>query len=145
MQFKLKENVKIASSTLPVKSAADANGTTVDRLAYEGPVTFIAAVGAPGDTLSGSVKIEFEVEHSDDGSSWADAADTDLEAAVTGSNPATFAVVDANAEASQVYQGRYIGAKRYVRCVTNITGTHTTGTPIAVLSVLEGPRHAPAT
>jgi hypothetical protein len=144
MRFKLKEEVKFEVSLAPATRTSDANGASVDRLGYEGPVTFMAQLGVAGDTLSASVKIEAEVQHCDDNSTWVAAADADIETAVTGTNTGTFASVQASGNANQTYTGRYIGSKRYVRCVMNLTGTHTNGTPSAVLAAKEQPRHAPA-
>jgi hypothetical protein len=119
----------------PAVVTADGNGATIDTRGYDS-VMLVAALGATGDTLSGSVKIELEVEHSDDGSSWSDCADADLHKVVTGTNTGTFAVIDSNTEDQAVYSTGYRGTKRYVRMVANLTGTHTNGTEIAGVAIL---------
>jgi hypothetical protein len=113
---------------------ADANSTGIDLAGSRG-LLLIADIGDTGDTLSGSIKIEMEVEHSDDNSSWSDCADADLVKSVTGTNTGTFAVIDDNAEDETVYTTSYIGSKRYVRVVANFTGTHTNGTEVGVIAV----------
>ena len=127
---------------------ADANGNTVDRQGFDS-VALAASVGVSGDTLSGSVKIELEVEHAeDDGTgspdTWEDCADTDLLNSVAGTNPGTFAVIDDPAEDDLVYATGYIGDRRFVRVVANLTGTHTNGTPVSAVAVLGHGALAPA-
>jgi len=100
-------------------------------------------VGASGETLSGSVKIELEIEESDDDSTFDDAEDADLSSSVSGTNAGTFAVIDDGAE-DAVYTTSYKGdntKKRYVRPVINVTGTHTNGTPIGILAVRFGKKY----
>ena len=141
-----------ASLTLaPVNSASttDHNCTAVDGRGCES-VVHVVAVGNSGDTLSGSVKIELELEESDDNSSWDDCEDADLRnpdtgasAAVTGTNPGTFAVIDDGTEDTTLFAVRYVGGRRYSRVVVNKTGTHTNGTPVAVLGFRARPTTLP--
>jgi len=109
---------------------ADANGATCDLLGFGG-VAISFNVGNSADTLSGSVEINLEVQHSDDDSTWSACADTDIIDSVTGANTGTLAHIDAPAEDSNVFTTQYIGGKRYVRGVVNLVGTHTNGTPIS--------------
>lgn len=131
----LVNKLKLAAALLPAVRTADANGSTIDTQGYDA-VGLEAHIGLSGDTLSGSVMIEMEVEHSDDGSSWSDCANADLSVSVTGTNTGTFAVIDAAADDEQAYKTDYIGAKRYVRIVANFTGTHTNGCPLSALGLL---------
>ncbi len=125
-----------ASLLIPQVKTADVNSATFD-LANKTGVVLIGYMGNSADTLSGSVYSEWEVEESDDDSSWNDVADADLTNYVDGANDGTFAKVDAPAEDSAIFAVGYKGKKRYVRVVYNITGTHTTGTPVAILAVYE--------
>ena len=113
---------------------ADQNGTSVD-LAGIRSALIVAAVGESGDTLSGSVYIELEVEHCNDDSTWVDCADADLLNSVTGNNTGTFAKIDADGEDGVIYTTQYVGTKRYVRVVINVTGSHSVGTPIGIVIV----------
>lgn len=124
-----------------LRNSSDTNGSSADLQNFDGAL-LVAEVGTEGDTLSASVKIEFEVEESDDNSAWTDVADADLVNAVTGTNPGTFAVVDANAEAPATYVGAYVGKKRYIRIVENRTGTHTVGTTTGASILRMLPRNA---
>lgn len=119
----------------PAVVTADANCSSVDLKNY-GVCRFLVAVGESGDTLSGTVYIELEVEESDDDSSFTDVANAHLSASVTGANVGTFAKIDAPAEDDALYTVEYRGHKRYARVVVNVTGTHTNGTPIAVVAAL---------
>lgn len=110
---------------------ADANGADCDLLGFGG-VTVLFNVGNSGDTLSGSVEINLEVQHSDDASTWSACADTDIIDSVTGANTGTVAHIDAPAEDSAVFSTQYIGGKRYVRGVVNLVGTHSNGTPVSM-------------
>ena len=121
----------------PDTITADTDGSSVDLLGYS-RVVFYALVGESGDTLSGSVKIELEVEDSADDSTFADAADADLTQYVAGTNDGCFALIDAAAEDDAVYMTEYRGAARYVRPVINVTGTHSNGTPIGIVALRIG-------
>jgi len=124
----LLSNVTITTPLVPLLSTAstDRTGTAVDMLGYN-RCTFIASFGAPGDTLSGSVYVTVELEESVDNSTFTDVADADLSTAVDGATTGTICKVDANGEASLSYAATYIGSKRYVRPIVNLTGTHTNG------------------
>lgn len=110
---------------------ADADGATIDLQGYRG-CHFLASVGVGGITFDVSNYLELEVEESDDGSTWTDVADTDLLGYVAGGNDGCFASIKAEHAAGAVYEAEYIGEKRYVRVHAEFTGTHGTGTPIAI-------------
>ena len=135
-------NVNIAQIIDPVTVTADANSSTID-LAEFGIASIVTLVGESGDTLSGSVMIELEVQDSPDDSVWTACADTDITDAVTGTNTGTYAVIDAAAEDDAVFSTQYIGDKRYVRTVVNVTGTHTNGTPIGAVAMKSGSNYRP--
>lgn len=126
----------------PVVVSADADGASVDLLGYR-HVAFLALVGESGDTLSGSVYLELEVEESSDDSSFTDVADADLQTYVAGNNDGCFGVIDAAAEDDAVYKTTYKGSKRYVRPVMNITGTHTNGIPVGIVAIRFGKSELP--
>lgn len=109
----------------------------VDMLGFNSCM-FVVSVGASGDTLSSSVKIELEVQEGDATNSFAAAPDTAVRTAITGTATGTFALIDAATEDDAVYTCQYVGNKRYAKVNINVTGTHTSGTPIAVLAVQGG-------
>lgn len=122
---------------------ADANSTGMDLQDCDDAV-LLFHIGAAGDTLSGSVYIELEVEESDDNSAWNDAANADLTNYVTGTtNTGTTQKLIANASAAQTYAVGYRGSKRYIRGVVNVTGTHSNGTPVGVTGLRGSTRQMP--
>lgn len=132
----------------PATLTASANGSGVDLQGFEGALIAVL-VGESGDTLNGSNHIQLEVEHADDdgaGSpdSWEDCADADLVEVVAGSNTGTFAKIDDATEDDAVYHTAYIGSKRHIRVVANLTGTHSTGTPLGAVVVRGFGRHQPS-
>ena len=137
----LANNIKLMQSIAPAALDADANGTGVDIQGYEN-VAIVVDSGIEGITLSGTNKIEFELEHSDDDSTYVDASSADVNGTL-GAN-GLFLTLDDNAESPQISEIEYLGTKRYVRVVANFSGTHGTGTPISAFVILGKPRHAPA-
>ncbi len=134
----------VRSALLPALRTGDANGISIDTQGFSS-VIFVFYAGLSGDTLSGSVKAEVELEESDDNSAWTDVpnaslqnADTGAAGHVTGTNVGTFAVIDDAAEDEQAYAVRYVGSKRYVRLVDNRTGTQSSGMPTSALAFLSG-------
>jgi hypothetical protein len=130
-------NRTVAVATqVPAVVTADANGTTVDLQGFNSAMV-VVNTGVEGDTLSGSVKFDFILEHSDNDSDWsAVTSSTDVtEGSVDSSG--IFLTLDANAETPQISQIGYIGGKQYIRCKIDVTGTHSNGTPMGV-TVIKG-------
>lgn len=128
-------NITNIYAPLLVAATVDVNHVSVDTRGYDSLV-FVVGVGISGDTLSGSVFVEFELEDSVDDSVWVDAVDGDVQGSIEGAtNTGTFAVVDDPAEDDTVYAGGYIGPERYVRVVQNVTGTHTVGIEVSVAAI----------
>lgn len=126
---------------------SSANGATIDTQGFDS-VALAVAVGVSGDTLSGSVHIQLEVEHADDDGTgspdtWEDCADDDLLNFVAGANNGTFAKIDDAAEDDAVYATGYRGNRRFVRVVANLTGTHTNGTPVGAVAIKGHPHFSP--
>ena len=145
MTYPLKDLINALGVSMDVASqvlTADANGGGVDLIDHESCM-FVGLIGASGDTLSGSVYLELEIEESEDNSTWTDAADADVRDAITGTNVGTFAKIDDPAEDVLVYKAQYVGKKRYARCVVNLTGTHTNGIPVAVMAIRGGKTEQP--
>lgn len=137
----LSNNIKLVQSLAPAVRDADANGTGVDTQFYEN-VAIVVDSGVEGITLSGTNKIEFELEHSDDDSTYSDVESSDVNGSV--GSGGLILTLDDNAESPQISEIEYLGTKRYVRVVANFSGTHGTGTPCSAFVILGKPRHAPA-
>jgi len=139
----LENQTTISQVTDPVVVSADALSAAINMAGFR-DVTVLAAIGESGDTLSGSVYIELEMQESDDDSTYTACADADITNVVTGSsNTGTFALIDAAAEDDAVYSSQYLGSKQYVKVNINVTGTHTNGTPCGVLAVQSGENYLP--
>jgi hypothetical protein len=124
---------------VPAVRNADANSTGMDlRDAESAALLFI--LGDSADTLSGTNKIELEVQESEDNSTFTAVANADLTNYVTGTNVGTAAVIDAPSEDQLSILVGYKGNKRYIRGVLNFSGTHSTGTPTAIVG-LRGRNH----
>lgn len=138
------ENQTTASQVItPAVLTADALSTEIDTAEFQ-DLDIIANVGVSGDTLSGTVYIELEMQHSDtSGSGYAACADTDITNAVTGTNTGTFSLINDPAEDDVIAQCKYLGSKRYVKVNVNLTGTHTNGTPISATAVQSGSNYLP--
>jgi len=121
--------VKIEMVDAPIIRTATLTGATIDLKGYEG-VNVIAAFGASGDTLSGSLYWTGKLQESADDSSWSDVAAGDVIGATTN----VFALVDAPGDIDAVYSLGYRGTKRYVRAVITEVGVHTNGTDFGLLA-----------
>ena len=135
----LSSNIKLVQSLAPAVRTADANGDGVDTKGFENAMICVDT-GVEGITLSSSNKIEFELEHSDDDTTYTDATSADVNGTL-GAN-GNFLTLDANAETPQISEIEYVGGKRYVRVVVNFSGTHGTGTPCSAFVALGKPRHS---
>jgi hypothetical protein len=119
--------------------AADKAGAVIDLDGFEGAEVDIA-VGVGGITFSSTNKIEFLLEHSDNGTDYTAVALADVQnVASVGTGGIVKSLVAAHATADVTRIG-YIGGKRYIRPTADFSGTHGTGTPIAVVVVKGRPR-----
>jgi hypothetical protein len=120
---------------LPANRTAAANSTGMDLQNCD-DAALVFDIGLPGDTLSGATRIELEVQESVDNTTFTAVADTDLTSVVTGGvTTGTVAIINASGLGSQIYQVGYRGTKRYIRGVLNYVGTHTNGTPAAIVGL----------
>lgn len=133
----------LVESVLKTQTVSGAAGevavTKIDRQGFES-LEFIAALGESGDALSGALKLEFVLKEGDlsDGSDQAPVTDKTV---VLGAIPDINGVVitvDADGEDGKIYSVGYVGNKRFAALVPKKTGTHTNGTPLAVIAVKGG-------
>ncbi len=132
----LKNNIGVVQSLAPAARSSDADGTGVDLQGFES-ATIVIDMGAEGITLSSTNKIEIELEHSDDNSTFTDVTSSADVIGATPDSNGVIATFDDVAEAPAVSTVGYIGGKRYIRAVANFSGTHGSATPLAV-SVIKG-------
>ena len=138
----LKNNIGVVQSIAPKSPTSDETGTGVDLQGFES-ATLVIDAGIEGITLSTTNKIEIELEHSDDNSTFTDVT---ASADVIGATPDSSGVVatfDANTEIPAVATVGYIGGKRYIRAIANFSGTHGSGTPLSVSVIKSHARKNP--
>ena len=106
-------------------------------------MTLAANIGATGDTLNGTNRVELQVQESDDNSTFTPVIDSDLTKVVAGQAVGTFGLLNAGGAVNQVYLTGYRGNKRYVRVAGANYGTTASGTFIDVLAIGGRPRMLP--
>lgn len=133
----LYRNVKTTQVFNPATSSVTRTSSNVDTQGFSS-ATLVIAMGASGDTLSGSVYWTLRIDHSDDNTNFTPTAAADLL-----NDPVVTYVVDSSAKDKMAYSFGYKGTKRYIRAVATPTGTHTNGTPIGMLVLLGDPAYSP--
>lgn len=136
MEHNLYDSISAVATIVSIVLNDDTEGTGVgvDLQGYETAVA-IVNVGISGDTLSGSVFHTIKLQESDAlGSGYADVAAADMEGTQG-------TVIDDPAEDPAVVVFGYKGAKRFIRVIDDVTGTHTNGTPFGAVVVRSRARH----
>lgn len=147
----LHSNIKVVQHLIAIVGNNDTEGTPaagIDTTGFDA-LEFIVSLGDSGDTLSGSLKVDMKIEHSDTDSGYA--AVTSADDVIVGSNPRVaapdsngiFATVDAPAEDQTLFRIGYRGSKKFVRVWLDFTGTHTNGIPCSVIAILAKPALRP--
>ena len=132
----LYHNLAVTQVLKPATVTTDQTSSAIDMQGFSS-LAVLFAIGQSGDTLSGSVYWTFKLQHSDDNSTYTDVAVSDLH------NSSATVVVDAAAEDETVLKFGYNGNKRYVKALAVKTGTHSSGTPLAMIAVQGTPSLAP--
>ena len=128
--------------TLAAQTAdADVTGTEVDLQGFESAMISLE-IGVGGISFSGSNKIEFVLEHSDDKISWTAVTAEDVQGVTGITSGIVKALTTAHATADVTRIG-YVGGKRYIRLNADFSGTHGTGTPFAATVIRGNPALAP--
>lgn len=123
-----------APAIAPQIVTADVTGAAIDGQGAQS-LSYAIYVGAPGDTLSSSVKVDVKLLESDDNETFAPVADADKVIGATPDANGVVATIDGAADASKQYRIAYVGDARYTRVDLDVTGTHTNGTPFAVTAI----------
>lgn len=132
----LYHNIAVSQPLNTVVATTTKTSTAIDMQGYDS-LMVLFSLGIAGDTLSGSVYWTLKLQHSDDDSSYADVTAASLH------NGAATVVVDALTKDETVIPFGYNGGKRYVKAVATPTGTHSNGTPMAILAVKGNANRAP--
>lgn len=127
----LYNNISVSQPVAPAVATASVTSSAIDLQGFNSAAVLFA-VGGSGDTLSGSIYWTLKLTECDaSGGDYTDVVLADLH------NAAATVVIDSNSEDETVVKFGYKGNKRYLKAVATKTGTHTNGTPIGVLAVLE--------
>jgi hypothetical protein len=125
----LKSNIKPVQSLFPASRNAAANGTGIDLAGFNA-ASVVFSSGAIGGTASPS--FTFEVQESDDNTTFTAVADKDIR----GVEPVI-------TTANQISQVAYLGCKRYIRAaLKTVAGTSPT-LDCAAHVILGHPANAP--
>ena len=127
--------------TDPATATTTVTSNCVDLAGFNS-VTVLWSVGESGDTLSGTVYWTLKLQECDTQAG----TYTDVSATEIISDAATVVnsvVVDAAAEDDRAYRLGYTGNARYLRAVVTATGTHTYGTPMAIIALMGHERVGP--
>jgi hypothetical protein len=129
----------------PATLAADNTAVAVDMAGYDG-CTVLIEVGVGGITFTTTNKIEFVLSHGDTSTV---GSHTPVAAAdVVGVTWATGGIVrslTAAHAAATITEVGYVGSKQFLSVLADFSGTHATGTPIAVTALRQLPLSAPVT
>jgi hypothetical protein len=132
----LYHNVAVTQVLNPVTSSTTKTSSTIDLQGFNS-ADVIFAIGASGDTLSGSLFWTLKLQHSDDDSVYTDTALADL------NNTALTVVVNSSSLDKTAYGFGYQGGKRYLKGIATPTGTHTNGTPIGIFALRDAAAYKP--
>lgn len=139
----LVNNISSVHTVGPAVLNATTNGSAVDLRGFNS-AAILVEVGIGGITFTGTNRVDFILQDSDDGSTGWNAVAAQFITGVSGvTNGIIRSLVAAHAAPSVVEAG-YIGTKRFIRAVPTFGGTHATGTPMAVTVVRGHPITAPS-
>ncbi|MEA1831732.1 hypothetical protein U8607_06505 [Methylobacterium durans] len=138
-------NFGAVNAIAPAVLTDDPAAITVDRSGYDA-VTFVLMLGVGGITFTNTNRIDFILEHSDDGTSWEAVDPSNVLGAIPDASGIVLSQRSAHPAATLHrigYVDGTIGDRRYVRLRPDFNGTHGTGTPMSALAVLGAGRTLP--
>ena len=137
----LHDNLSAALLVAPQTATADVTPVSVDLLGFRAAMVMLY-IGIGGITFTGTNKIEFILEHSNDNTNWTAVAQADVLGPTVAAGGIVRSLVAAKA-AADVQEISYIGGRRYVRLTPDFSGTHGTGTPMTAFMVRGMPEQMP--
>lgn len=133
------------TAVAPAVLSADAPNIAIDRAGFDA-VTFVLQIGAGGITFSATNRIDFAMEHSDDGTTWSPVVATNVIGATVAGSGIVLSQRTAHPDPTTHrfgYVDGIVGQKRFVRLRAAFNGTHGTGTPLAAVAILGAARAMP--
>lgn len=139
-------SLDVVSALTPavVNDDTEGTGTIVDLRGAEAALV-VVHVGISGDTLSGSLKHDFKLQHADTDADGSDpetgdfvaveADDVILADGLSLGAAGLIQTIDDAAEDPAVIKVAYVGDKPFIRILDDTTGTHTNGTPMSALVI----------
>ncbi len=137
MHTQIAIDTAIGNATL----TADNTPVAIDLSGFKS-AEIVIAVGAGGITFTGTNKIEFKLQHSEDGTTYTDVVDLDMIGLTVATGGIIKSLVTAQA-APAVFRFGYKGNRRWLKLLADFSGTHGVGTPIAAFVVKGTPRVVP--
>jgi len=130
-------DIKFATAIVPAVATATVTSAAISLAGYDA-ATVLFDIGNSADTLSGSVFWTLSLTECDTvGGTFTAVAAGDV------AGGANSYVIDAPSEDSRVVTFGYTGSKPFIKGVVTKTGTHSSGTPIGILSALGLASNAP--
>lgn len=129
----------------PAVLTDDPPAISIDRAGFDS-VTFVLSFGVGGINFTSTNRIDFAIEHSDDGTTWEPVGATNVLGAVPDASGIVLSQRSAHAAVTTHrfgYVDGIIGQRRFVRLRPDFNGTHGTGTPISAVALLGGGRSLP--
>lgn len=145
--YDLVSNIRMPVGAVLATLDADTNGAAVDNQLYKS-VVHGWYVGIGGITFTSTNRLDIVIQESDDNSTWtAVASEEDLIlpygiSFTTGGIVKSYIAAKAAADTTYNLVG-YRGKKRYSRLRLEFGGTHSSGTPVEIITLLGHPMHKP--
>lgn len=130
----LANELALRHAIAPAVATTTQTGATINRAGFES-VAFAVHVGIGGITFDATNRIDMVIEHSNDGTAWANCVQDDVTGATLAAN-SIFRSLQAAHAAPSVTRVGYVGARQFARVRTVFAGTHGTGTPLSALAML---------
>ncbi|CAN7436792.1 hypothetical protein [Neorhizobium sp. LjRoot104] len=135
-------HIGLVNVITPAILATDNTPATIDLAGFDSAMLAIH-VGTGGITFNGTNKVEFKLTHSDDDTTYDAVTGADVQGVDTvDTGGIVYALKAAHADPTITKVG-YIGNRRYLKLLADFSGTHGTGTPIAVILIKGNARHEP--
>jgi hypothetical protein len=152
MDYDSASNMKAVVAITPATVSTDQVTSAFDTSLYLYKALTVAVyLGAGGITFTTNNKIDINVTHSDDDSTYVAVTDDDVvlpysttaTVALLGAADGTVKSLRAAHATEEVFLFGYRGKKRYVKIELDFVGTHSTGTLVGASWLLDHPMSAP--
>jgi hypothetical protein len=153
MDYDSASNMKAVPAITPGTYTSDQISAALDTSLYSYKALTIAVyLGVGGITFDSTNKLEVNVTHSDDDSTYVSVTDDDVvipysttaTVALLGATDGTVKALVALHAAAEVFLCGYRGKKRYVKVQLDFDGTHSPGTLAGAEWLFEHPMSAPS-